>query len=814
MAGSWFFPAREATAQQLAVTGAHGGYGYDPVDGDRGFRPVGGGAREVPAWTLEKARTYSVAAYRSNPMARAVIDTYCVDEATEILTAAGWRRFDQVAAGDEVLTLDHETGMSEWQPVLSMHVFPAVERELVRIRTRDHSSLSTGTHRWPVVSQRRVWADGAWRGRETSRVWRTSDTLSAGDNLVRAAASADAPVDPKWSDDFVELVAWAYTEGHIRGCTGITLTQSETANPQHVARIDAVLRRLFGAPATSLRESGACWKRTSDSGNARFILTAAASAAVHDVAPNRVPDLLWLRELTPAQLRMFVDVSVLADGWTQPNGGRHFGQKSRERAESLQFAATLAGIASTFVVRQLSGEPHYVVNLHLGDATDPVRAAQASASSTIERVAHDGIVWCPRTANMTWLARRDGTVYFTGNTSFCVGDSGVNLQCSSPEVRVFAERFWSDPRNAIAARQDAMLRDHLLMGETALEMLVGPTTGLVRFSPIDPGRIIGVGLDRGNPLWPSTLEIRNPGGEPYELAVVQLDDIAELRTGEVMFWASFKALLTDRRGTPFLSPIIDWLDSYDTVLQNLIDRTALARYMVWDVTLDGADKDAIDEFIEKRGGLHAPRSGTTEVHNEKVTWDAKSVQTGSFEDTNTSKAVMTNIAGGAGLAKTWLAEPEDANRATSLTMAEPVRRRVAGVQKVWLDYDAELVRFAVDQAVAAKRLDPTVKVPNVAGGREIEMPASMTVSVTGPEVAAADAQITAEVLVNLSTALDTMQSKGLLTAEAAQIAAQKAWEDYMGVPYSPELGKPGADRDDVATHVESTGGKPSGLHAV
>ena len=35
----------------------------------------------------------------------------------------------------------------------------------------------------------------------------------------------------------------------------------------------------------------------------------------------------------------------------------------------------------------------------------------------MERVGHDGILWCPRTENMTWLARRNGHCYFTGPTT-------------------------------------------------------------------------------------------------------------------------------------------------------------------------------------------------------------------------------------------------------------------------------------------------------------------------------------------------------------------------------------------------------------
>lgn len=85
--------------------------------------------------------------------------------------------------------------------------------------------------------------------------------------------------------------------------------------------------------------------------------------------------------------------------------------------------------------------------------------------------------------------------------------------------------------------------------------------------------------------------------------------------------------------------------------------------------------------------------------------------------------------------------------------------------------------------------------------------------VTGPEVAAADSQLTAKVLLNLATGLEKLVKTGALTPEAAQIAARKAWEDYMGIPYSADLGKPDSNPDDVAGEVEKAG-KHTNLRAV
>jgi hypothetical protein len=312
-------------------------------------------------------------------------------------------------------------------------------------------------------------------------------------------------------------------------------------------------------------------------------------------------------------------------------------------------------------------------------------------------------------------------------------------------------------------------------------------------------------------MWPAELMIRTGDGtEPTPYPVVGMDDATGLRTGRVQWWRPWRALLTDVRGLSFLAPVLDWLDSYDLVLSNLIDRTALARYLVWDVTIDtgsagpGDAQRIIDAYIAARGGRQVPPSGSVEFHNQQVSWDAKTAQSGAFEDIAANQAVMTSIAAGAGLAKTWLAEPEDANRATSLTMAEPVRRRVGGLQKTWLGQQTELVRFAVDRAVAAGRLPRTVQAADPKTGQVYDIPAARSVQVLGPEIAAADAAITAQVLLNLSTGLENLVAIGALTKDAAAVAARKAWEDYVGVAWTADLAKPDANPDDIATQVDTT----------
>ena len=77
--------------------------------------------------------------------------TFCADARTEILTARGWLRHDQVLTSDTCLTLNTSTGLPEWQPVKSVHVFTDGPYDVTRMEGPSHSSVTTPDHRWPAV---------------------------------------------------------------------------------------------------------------------------------------------------------------------------------------------------------------------------------------------------------------------------------------------------------------------------------------------------------------------------------------------------------------------------------------------------------------------------------------------------------------------------------------------------------------------------------------------------------------------------------------------------------------------------------------
>lgn len=339
-----------------------------------------------------------------------VLGNFCQSADTEILTADGWKTHGAVCPGDVVLTLDTASGLSAWQPCSAVNRFDW-DGPLTQIDMRGHSSLSTLNHRWWV---RRKLGNGL-----PGHVWefRRTDQLNDWCSIPLAAPHGDFPVEPKYSDDLVELVAWFWTEGWMRqSSAGVGIAQSELANPANCARIRGVLKSLLGSVGWSERTYNGC---------TTFDIHAAYGRFVRELVPDKVPTPGFLRSLTKSQLSMFIDISVAADGHVEPGGKVMFAQKDPRRADVFQMACSLAGIPTSSI---FDGEL-YRITLRTAMFVSPHRSSRNPGSKVVinPEFHYVGVVWCPTTPNGTWLARRNGHVYWTGNSAGSSGDDSVKL---------------------------------------------------------------------------------------------------------------------------------------------------------------------------------------------------------------------------------------------------------------------------------------------------------------------------------------------------------------------------------------------------
>jgi len=371
---------------------------------------------------------------------------WCVDAATRIFTRdRGWVTYDALSLGDVVLTLNHDTGVSEWQPVTDMYQADVVDEPMRRIEGRFRSSLTTMHHRWPVVT------------RHGDRVWRTSETLSGSDRLILGASHVNLPTEPKYSDAFVQLVAWAVTDGSFRrwqpkydGTMQVVIGQSHRAHPENVVEIRRVLTEVFGEPSKQRQGTGRAvisrWRehRAVDDkyGMTTWVLNRVAAEALSTVmsVPDKVVSRDFIYSLTRGQLELFIDAFVAGDGSSTRDSYGSL-QRVAERLDALELAGTLLGHTMTRTVGESRGFKHGA--LHQVRGVRPVnrvvmgsmvsvdgRTGDASSDTT-----YTGTIWCPVTPNGTWFAQRNGHSFFTGNSAWNLTEGAIKFHII-PKVEI------------------------------------------------------------------------------------------------------------------------------------------------------------------------------------------------------------------------------------------------------------------------------------------------------------------------------------------------------------------------------------------
>jgi hypothetical protein len=313
--------------------------------------------------------------------------SFCLTPDTEVLTQRGWLDYLDLKVGDMALSLDPDTDEIVWTPVEAVNVFDW-KGPMARWENDRMSVISTPDHRW-------VYEDG--RGKRSIKT--TADlheSKHSGGRLVVGGGTpmAFSPV-AKYDDDLVELVGWFVTEGHWHTNGAPMFTQSESVNEEKAARIDRLVK-VYGGSVYRYEGKATQW------------YVPRLREEMHGiVGDDKTLTPEFLATLTYAQARALYE--VLLDGDGHRGAATTFAQSDRGRMDGFQMLTAMLGLRTQARWRQRDiGQP-------CGEAT--VYGSRYASLTNLQRteVEYDGKVWCPTTGTGTWVARRKGSVFTTGN---------------------------------------------------------------------------------------------------------------------------------------------------------------------------------------------------------------------------------------------------------------------------------------------------------------------------------------------------------------------------------------------------------------
>ncbi|WP_293222297.1 hypothetical protein [Ottowia sp.] len=258
---------------------------------------------------------------------------------------------------------------------------------------------------------------------------------------------------------------------------------------------------------------------------------------------------------------------------------------------------------------------------------------------------------------------------------------GVTLQCKDEEHQRLLNTFWSDPINNWPMKLEARVRALGLLGEQCFIANVREGDGFVRLGYLDPRQIATVVNDPDNPEQPiGVITKRDNRGRQYKYRAVVLGEDTELfseRTvriraenfadGEVLLFQLNK-FPNGSRGRSDLLGQMDWLDAYDGFLFNELDRIDYLRRFVWDVTMTGADPDAVKKYQKE---FEPPGPNSVFVHNDQIKLEPKTPGLQAADTSQSARLLRNHVLGGATVPEHWFGGGGDVNRAAASEMGEP-----------------------------------------------------------------------------------------------------------------------------------------------
>jgi len=351
---------------------------------------------------------------------------------------------------------------------------------------------------------------------------------------------------------------------------------------------------------------------------------------------------------------------------------------------------------------------------------------------------------------------------------FVVGD-GLTFNAVDEDVQEIINEFWNDPTMKMNLRHRDLVVDLAVNGELFLRAY--DENGKVMLGYIDPDRVRGVLKNPENAFVDQSIELfsKRMAGGVEEIPIIQSTATkAGLEFEGEVFAYFINRPVGATRGTPDSLALADWIDGYDQVMFNALDRASLMNSFIWDVTLKSADADQVGEWAKMHSS--APKAGTVRVHNDYETWQAVSPALCAAETETISRLIKNLILGGAGVPEGWFADGDSANRATLAAQGDPTYRMITARQRLVGAVFEDIAQYVIAKAIEAGRLPKGI---------------DRTVTVTLPDPSVEDTKGIAAALPQLMGALTAAKDSKFISEDSARklflsIAGQ------LGIELEPE----------------------------
>lgn len=339
----------------------------------------------------------------------------CVDPYTECLTLNGWKKYNEISIGDDILSYNMNINCLEWDTVKKVHI-NNYRGDMFDMSCRRLSILTTPNHRNVV----RYFYDKIKIVESKDLNFRSHHILTSCENNNNINS-----IDVNLS----YLLGIIITDGHYKRNGNrieyIGITQDYMKNENKVNKILDCIKNLGLTYTLGKRERYYYYNgRKTVKNIIRFkkeFLKDHDDYKISHILEIRIWDkdeiIDWIPDkkicnklfkLDKLSIQKIIEGIVDGDGSVRSDKSYMVTGKYQKFHDDLQILCVLGGYTSDYFEK---------INRYTQITKNDHKLLRNSKGTIIKIVQYEGIVWCPEVnKNGTFIARRDGKVFITGNS--------------------------------------------------------------------------------------------------------------------------------------------------------------------------------------------------------------------------------------------------------------------------------------------------------------------------------------------------------------------------------------------------------------
>ena len=331
----------------------------------------------------------------------------CVDYDTEILTLNGWKKYNEISIGDKILSYNMQTQHITNDIIKHIYIYEG-NHNVIKFQHNCFNAVSTMEHRW-VTQKGNQLPKFVTTEHICKNKWPDYPILKIADNEFSDNVNI--------SDDELQIIGWLMTDGSYKNNQPMRLYQSEITDKK---------KNIYDKMINTLKSLNMKFHDTEriNSYHEIYLNKCSFTDWIRTEFPNRVLTYTFISSLSQHQSNILINSMLEGDGY---NGDFdcHFVCGTKDKADIFQYLCCRAGIATNckYILPDnkkhfgnvnnkdgyvITKQPYYIVSVLRR------KRVHIYPQHRIETIVNG--VWCVTTNNETWIARRNGCVFITGNS--------------------------------------------------------------------------------------------------------------------------------------------------------------------------------------------------------------------------------------------------------------------------------------------------------------------------------------------------------------------------------------------------------------